>query len=82
MECERGQGSPNQNMTSPILLICPFCGNLFWGKRAEILFLISNPICTNKMCPLCVESPLILAGLHAGAWNMISVVEEELPIDI
>jgi hypothetical protein len=67
---------------SPVMLICVFCENFFYGKRGQVSI---DPFFypkVNKDCPIC-ESPLQILGAHPGAWSGSFVVgiEPTEPMD-
>ena len=64
---------------TPLLLVCLFCMNVFYGKRGEVKV---DPVLfpmVNKPCPIC-DSQLQLWGLHPGAWGGIRVEGEPEPV--
>ena len=62
--------------SSPLILICLFCENIFFGKRGEVAVDLEQAPAVKRECPLCKEIPLQLLGLHPGAWAGIKVAEE------
>jgi hypothetical protein len=68
--------------SSPLMLICLFCNNIFFSKREVIFPLMDKLPMVNWDCPLCKDIPLQILGLHPGAWSGNQVVGKPIPESI
>ena len=59
--------------SSPIMMICLFCMNFFYGDRKVVHVHPKKYPMMDKPCPLC-QIPLQLLGSHPGAWGGSFVV--------
>jgi hypothetical protein len=50
------------------VLVCMFCGNVFYCKKEEVFVEPFFFTVSNKPCPLC-DGILQIFGLHAESWN-------------
>jgi hypothetical protein len=64
---------------SPLVLVCLFCDNIFFGKRGEVFPVMEQIPTVNRECPLCKDIPLQILGLHPGAWSGTKVDDSKVP---